>query len=51
MGGAVAAIESGYMKQELVASHARRRARIESGDERVDRGERVHRDGALAADR
>jgi ethylmalonyl-CoA mutase len=35
MGGAVAAIESGYMKQELVASHARRRARIESGAERV----------------
>src|SRR5689334_1914240 len=35
MGGAVAAIESGYMKQELVASHARRRARIESGEERV----------------
>ena len=51
MGGAVAAIESGYMKQELVASHARRRARIESGAERGDRGERVHRDGALAADR
>ncbi len=31
MGGAVAAVESGYMKQQLVASHARRRARIESG--------------------
>jgi (2R)-ethylmalonyl-CoA mutase len=35
LGGAVAAIESGYMKQELVASHARRRARIESGDDIV----------------
>ncbi len=35
MGGAVAAIESGYMKRELVASHARRRARIESGEDPV----------------
>ncbi len=35
MGGAVAAIESGYMKQQLVASHAQRRARIESGAEQV----------------
>ncbi len=35
MGGAIAAVESGYMKQELVAAHARRRARIESGDEVV----------------
>ncbi len=33
MGGAVAAVESGYMKQALVASHARRRERIESGEE------------------
>ncbi len=33
MGGAVAAVESGYMKQALVASHARRRVRIESGEE------------------
>ncbi len=31
MGGAVAAIESGYMKQQLVASHAERRRRIEEG--------------------
>ncbi|MGZ4637395.1 protein meaA [Oryzihumus sp.] len=31
MGGAVAAVESGYMKSALVASHARRRQRIESG--------------------
>jgi (2R)-ethylmalonyl-CoA mutase len=31
MGGAVAAVESGYMKQALVSSHAARRARIESG--------------------
>jgi (2R)-ethylmalonyl-CoA mutase len=35
MGGAVAAVETGYMKQELVSSHAARRARIESGDEVV----------------
>ncbi len=35
MGGAVAAVESGYMKQQLVASHAARRARIESGEEQV----------------
>lgn len=35
MGGAVAAVESGYMKQQLVASHSRRRARIESGEEVV----------------
>ena len=35
LGGAVAAVESGYMKQELVSSHATRRARIESGDEVV----------------
>ena len=35
MGGATAAIESGYLKQELVASHSRRRARIESGEDKV----------------
>ena len=35
MGGAVAAVESGYMKGELVASHSERRARIESGDMKV----------------
>src|SRR5699024_4617801 len=32
MGGSVAAVESGYMKQALVDSHAKRRARIESGE-------------------
>ena len=31
MGGAIAAIEAGYMKQALVSSHAVRRARIEAG--------------------
>ncbi|MDZ7578488.1 MAG: protein meaA [Candidatus Nanopelagicales bacterium] len=31
MGGAVAAVESGYMKHQMVASHAARRARIETG--------------------
>ncbi|WP_284704176.1 protein meaA [Nocardioides bruguierae] len=35
MGGAIAAVESGYMKSELVSAHAARRARIESGDEVV----------------
>ncbi len=35
LGGAVAAVESGYMKQALVSSHAARRAAVESGDERV----------------
>ncbi len=33
MGGAIAAVESGYMKQALVAAHAARRARIEGGEE------------------
>ena len=33
LGGAIAAVESGYMKQELVAAHAARRARIENGEE------------------
>ena len=32
MGGAVAAVESGYMKGQLVGSHAVRRARVESGE-------------------
>lgn len=35
MGGAVAAVESGYMKSELVASHSERRAKIESGELKV----------------
>jgi (2R)-ethylmalonyl-CoA mutase len=35
MGGAIAAVESGYMKQELVSSHTTRRARIESGEQVV----------------
>ncbi|OFE14658.1 protein meaA [Humibacillus sp. DSM 29435] len=33
LGGAVAAVESGYMKSALVSSHAQRRRRIESGDD------------------
>ncbi|MEP7331626.1 MAG: protein meaA [Terracoccus sp.] len=33
LGGAVAAVESGYMKSALVASHAQRRRRIESGED------------------
>jgi (2R)-ethylmalonyl-CoA mutase len=32
MGGAVAAVENGYLKSELVASHSRHRARVESGE-------------------
>jgi (2R)-ethylmalonyl-CoA mutase len=35
MGGAIAAVESGYMKQALVSSHSARRARIENGEEKV----------------
>ncbi|HEY6793189.1 MAG TPA: methylmalonyl-CoA mutase family protein, partial [Kineosporiaceae bacterium] len=35
MGGAVAAVENGYMKSALVASHAARRQRIESGEDVV----------------
>ena len=33
MGGAVPAVESGYMKSALVASHALRRQRIEAGED------------------
>jgi ethylmalonyl-CoA mutase len=35
LGGAIAAVESGYMKQALVSSHAARRGRIESGEDKV----------------
>src|SRR5687768_13882840 len=35
MGGAVAAVESGYLKTALVAAHATRRARVESGEDVV----------------
>ncbi|MET0953985.1 MAG: methylmalonyl-CoA mutase family protein, partial [Aeromicrobium sp.] len=35
MGGAVAAVESGYMKQALVGSHSERRAKIEAGEMKV----------------
>ncbi|MCA0336762.1 MAG: protein meaA [Actinobacteria bacterium] len=35
LGGAVAAVESGYMKSALVASHALRRQRIEAGEDVV----------------
>ncbi|MET1039101.1 MAG: methylmalonyl-CoA mutase family protein, partial [Aeromicrobium sp.] len=35
MGGAVAAVESGYMKQALVGSHSDRRAKIEAGELKV----------------
>ncbi len=35
MGGVVPAVESGYLKAQLVASHAARRTRIESGADQV----------------
>ncbi|MDQ1585698.1 MAG: ethylmalonyl-CoA mutase [Actinomycetota bacterium] len=35
MGGAVAAVESGYLKSALVTSHAQRRGRVESGEDVV----------------
>ncbi|MFC8828128.1 protein meaA [Streptomyces sp. NPDC057137] len=35
MGGAMAAVESGYLKSRLVSSHAEHRARIESGEEKI----------------
>ena len=35
LGGMVPAVESGYLKARLVASHAARRARIESGEDKV----------------
>ena len=35
MGGVMAAVSSGYLKSQLVASHARCRARIESGEQKV----------------
>ena len=51
LGGAIAAVESGYMKEQLVSSHAARRARIESGEEKVVGRQRLHDDRAVAADR
>ena len=35
MGGAIAAVESGYMKSQMVSSHAERRRRIEAGEDIV----------------
>ncbi|MFJ6719117.1 MULTISPECIES: protein meaA [unclassified Streptomyces] len=35
MGGAMAAVESGYLKSRLVSSHAERRARIEAGEDKI----------------
>jgi ethylmalonyl-CoA mutase len=35
LGGMIPAVESGYLKARLVASHAARRARIESGQDQV----------------
>ena len=35
MGGVIPAVESGYLKGQLVAAHAARRIRIESGEDKV----------------
>ncbi|MFD7643768.1 protein meaA [Kitasatospora sp. NPDC059795] len=35
MGGVIPAVESGYLKSNLVSSHAARRARIEAGEDRI----------------
>ncbi len=35
MGGVIPAVESGYLKSNLVAAHANRRARIESGEDKI----------------
>jgi (2R)-ethylmalonyl-CoA mutase len=35
MGGAVAAVDTGYLKSELVTAHAERRSRLESGEDVV----------------
>ncbi|UQA92258.1 protein meaA [Streptomyces halobius] len=35
MGGAMAAVESGYLKSQLVSAHAERRSRIEAGEEKI----------------
>ncbi|KDN82495.1 protein meaA [Kitasatospora cheerisanensis] len=35
MGGVIPAVESGYLKSSLVASHAARRARIEAGEDKI----------------
>ena len=51
MGGAIAAVESGYMKQALVSSHAARRARIESGEDIVVGVNKLRDHRAVAADR
>ena len=48
-GGAVEAVP--YMKARLVESHRERVARIERGELKVDRPERLHRERGLAADR
>ncbi|MEV7216813.1 protein meaA [Kitasatospora cineracea] len=35
MGGVIPAVESGYLKSNLVSSHAERRARIEAGQDKI----------------
>ena len=50
MGGAVAAVESGYMKSALVASHSAAAPRIESGERGRGRRQPVHQHRAEPAD-
>ena len=51
LGGAIAAVESGYMKQALVSAHAARRAAIESGEEKIVGVNIYETTGRVAADR
>ena len=51
MGGAVAAVESGYMKGELVASHSERRAQDRERRPEGRRRQHLHRDRAVSVDR
>ena len=51
MGGAVAAVESGYMKQQLVESNTARLEAIERGEQIVVGVNKFTRNRALAADR
>ena len=49
MGGALAAVESGYMKQRLVESNGRRTRRDRRRNAARSRGQLLHRDGGVAA--
>ena len=51
LGGAVAAVEMGYMKQQLVESNTRRLESIEIERQHRGRRQQIHRKRTLAADR